>query len=262
MKKTLAVTMVICVLVLSACSGSGERWKPVATTEDVAPYAEQAIEIIEQYLTFDIDDKTADEKIQNLQSRIKALKINDENSKYNNADKAVAKIIDRVGLTGFKYKSDLSLRQLTDILAVQLGREPSDRAYDPKDFTYSDDNAEQAAAYKLDKTSAVNYTFLSDGSILSVDFDAMYGTKAKEVKSSIENIVSVWKENNAVSEMVIVEYSYYEQSIFSAMVTYEQGLGIFGSIYKGSVYDELASFENEDQLNAALKNAVNYAKIK
>lgn len=264
MKKVLTVTMAICILLMSACSVSGNRWKQTTASEDVKPYAEQAIKIVEQYLNFDIDAKAADEKISTLQQRVDRLGIDAEESRYNKADKAIARVIYLLGLVSIKYKSDIALKQDIDILSVQIGKKPSDTIYEPKDFTYSEYDERIAAIFDVQKSSAVNYSISEHDEILSITiyYDAMYGTDAKEITSSTEEIVHTLKETKTTMVYVSVYYTYYNQDIFSIMLTYHNEYGLNGRIFKDDYDDILEEIESEEQLDSALKKAVSFANFK
>lgn len=255
---TLSIALLISVLLWV------NRWKPVTASKEVKPYAEEAIEIIEQYLHFDIDEKTADEKIANLQQRIDRLEIDAEESQYNDADKVIAQAIDLLEIVSIKYKKDIELKQTVDILSVQIGKKPSGEMYDPKEFTYSD--LESAAdLFNMKNFSAVNCSVKAgsdDTALIYVNFDAMYGTKATEVQTCTKEIIRTLEASGVHSGSLYITYEYYEQSIFTIMLTYSNEYGIGGRIFKSNYDDAIADIENEDQLDRALRKAASYAKIK
>lgn len=237
MKRFLCLLLVLLILLFCACGETTEKekkdiWKPDVASEDVEPYAEQAIKIIDQYLNFEIDDNEVDEKISSIYSRISKLNIEDNTRKYNGADETILSKIELLNEYNIKYQSDIQLQQTQDILRIQIGKKAKEDVYNYRDFSFCRNEDDLCGFIDFDSIPANSISiFESDEGYTAIllFFDYMYGISPQNVLKHIEDLFSI-ATNEGVKVSITAYYGYYEQLVFHTRLMSDGNNGASGYI--------------------------------
>ena len=263
MKRILVIILALCSILLSACSGSSNKWMPDVASEETIKYGEKALEVIEQYLNLDLDADEVDNEIEELHRRLRHIDLEEDSDKYNKADIVIIETIESYADFGVKYKSDTELKQVADILRVQIGKKTSGKKYDPTEFRYGEDGETLKQFLNMESSTAI-YSSVDVGDeiyMISLSYDAMYGTTTKEVTSSIMTILDNAKKQNLSVSHLWVTFHYYKQDVFTISI-YDFVSSIRGEIYLSDTDDVFAEFNNSAELELALDKIVDYVAIK
>lgn len=256
MKKGIAAALLlVCVLMLFGC-GKDTSQKTQKASDDVTPYAEKAIEIIDDYINFTLSASEAESKISELYNRMSKIGINAESSNYNDADKTVDSEISSLSKGGVKNKADVDLQKSRDIIAYQIGKELLNNQYTPDPLVNGDANVVNSLGLLDLNAYWVSIINTDDGTMnITLWFDKMYGTSASELYEYIEKI----GQKAGCDINVHITYFCFDQPGFNVSIFTNDG-EIKGFLYYYDNKSEFINFMSQKDLQDVLKEASAYFK--
>lgn len=257
MKRIFIIPLILAML-LFGCS-SEDTWKPEIASKEIRPYAERAIEIIDSYLSFDISQDDAETAFTELANRIGSLNITEINSGYSNADKSIAYEIQSLS---YGYQTDLEYRQGRDILAFQIGKDVSGKAYPvEKESNIFEDKPVHQELKEFD--APVSLCVIGDMGDnpfwISIYFDAMNGIAPFDLLSYTNELIDIISNIGATSPelefQINIGYQYYEQFVFRLRLNLK-GTTIDG--FLSSSVDHIMDFDSLDEIETAVEAGAKY----
>lgn len=257
MKKILSLAILTSLLILAGCSGS-DTWKPESTSQEIRPYVERAIEIIDSYLGFDISAEQANTAFTELYSRLEPLGVTDTDSSYSFVDRTAVLAIMRLSHSDF---TDTEYRETRDILAYQIGESVSGKAFPvKKDLNIFEDEQVPEALRDFDAPAYSSSVFeFSDGYHFSLYFDAINGIAPSDLltyaNTIIDSVLKVTDSSHKTSFNVHIGYNYYEQTVFGLYLQLDDK-AFSGHLIGGT--DLAVSFESADEIADVIEAGAKY----
>lgn len=184
MKRFICVSVALAfILGCFAGCGKAKRWEPEQVSDDLEPYVERAVVLIDEYLAFEITAEEADEKLAELYSRMDLLGVNERDENYNLIDNGYS-LVDQGAaweIEALKYgigqKTDIELLQSRDVLAYSSGLDVSGKRnfeaseYDRDEFSRHYDYMCGYDPVDITEFAKQGYDAITDG---TADFNSMY----------------------------------------------------------------------------------------
>lgn len=205
-----SVTLLFC---LAACGIGTPEWEPVRASEDVEPYARRAIEIIDEYLAFEITADEAEKAFRELHVRIIPLNISDDDSEYNKADRIIDDCIDTLAMLSIKNRSDAELNEYKDIFAFQIGEKVSKKTYTAPQHVFSEKEEELSQYIDIEK---IHFDLASihqsaDSCFIYFVFDTRNGFTEQDITQILESAFSNTEKTISKSFSFTVYIQCYDQ---------------------------------------------------
>lgn len=256
MKKRVIPVFLCCVLVvLSFAACGGEKWQRQKATGTAAACAESAIQTLDGYLKLSVTKADAEAQLSDLVDRMESMGLDKD---YGTAGYAAYYAIYSLsGFSGLDGATEADVQDAISILNYQLGRKAAKLSAAPDRLTSGDEAVFTNPAFS-DLPFTFGFSGASDGFFtLSLTFDRMYGTTAKEALSHMEDVFRVASTHGS-SVSVTFDYQSYKQSVFSATI-YRDGDGYLLSLHGPSFADSISTYTSLDDLPSLIKDAVRYA---
>lgn len=257
MKRLFIISLILAMLLLG-CS-SEDTWKPEEASKEIRPYIERAIEIIDNYLSFDISQEDAKKAFTELSNRISSLNITEIDSGYSDADKSIAYEIK--SLT-YGNRTDLEYHQSRDILSFQIGKDVSGKAYpvEKESDIFEDEPVHQSIKeFDAPASRCLTGELSNNALLISIDFDAINGIKPSDVLSYTNTLIDITSEIIATSPDskfdIWIDYQYYSQCVFSLHISTE-GENVNGFLIYSS--DSTISFNSSGEIATAVEAGAKY----
>ena len=264
MKKNLFIAITIISALLTGCNAaSSANWQPQIVSNDIKPYVERAIEIIDDYLAFDISAEDADKAFSELISRIEPLAITERDPNKHLTDITTAHCINSFKYDKLSELSDADIRQKRDVLAYQIGKEVSGQAYSIETFSglfNENDNPEYLQDFCAPARTADLFSGESLVSI-SLTFDAINGIAPSDLLAHINSLTNILSQKHAGDARIFITYAYYEQPVFWLTLNIN-GNAITGRLtnnsYSGSEDGPSVTIESAEKIRDALAVGAQY----
>ena len=260
MKKIIALLFLIAIVfTLSGC-GSSRTWTPATVSSNVKTYVKTTVELLEQYLNFEISEDEFDEKIQEINHRLSQYDLLDSENVENQAEYIAARLIDSLAEYGIPYKSDIRIKEKIDILRFQIGEKTSGEIYSVTPTT-----SDEAQGYikSLDfADTSYEICMLSD-SENSQGIYLSYDRRNGETVESINKcILGSWDKMFSTDKVSLrISYNCYDQPVIIYSIRYIDG-NLEGIIMNFESKDEnsvLAQFSSKEEFSSAAQIAEKYA---
>ena len=263
MKRIICLLLVFSTIMLYGCCKDTEKednnaWEPDIASEDVKPYAEQAIDILDQYFYGILDIDEAAKELSSLCYKLSKLNIEEKTMKYNQADVVIWNTLNWLKDIDSGHISNIELQQKQDILRTQIGKECKNGTYNYEDFLYNIDDTGLCDCINFEAIPASIMIWEADDGVLEVilDFDYMYGVSGSDVLSYTEDVL--WEiTDNSIDCNISVFYRYYEQSVFY-LLAQQKDNSFTGRFYavKSRYYSQTEDFNSIEELMEAHGNLV------
>lgn len=260
MKKIIALLLLIAIVfTLSGC-GSSRTWTPATVSSNVKTYVKTTVELLEQYLNFEISEDEFDEKIQEINHRLSQYDLLDSENVENQAEYIAARLIDSLAEYGIPYKSDSRIKEKIDILRFQMGEETSGEIYSVTPTT-SDEAQEYIKS--LDFADTLYEICMLSDTENSKSIYLSYDRRNGETVESINRcILGSWdKLFSSENVSLSIFYDCYDQSVVNYTIRYIDG-SLEGFIMNFESKDEnavLAQFSSKEEFSSAAQIAEKYA---
>ena len=215
MRKRLIAFISCAVLLLctAACGSGVAKWKPARASDEIAPYARRAIEIIDEYLDFEMSADEAEKELRELHVRMIPLNISEGDSGYNVADQKIDYYIDWLTMFSMSNHTDAELREYRDILAFQIGEKVSGKTYTALKSTPTGTENKLSQYIDLENTpfdvGTINQT--ADYCFVTLSFDTRNGVTAQDIQKSIESAFNSAGKEDSISFNITVYIYCYDQ---------------------------------------------------
>lgn len=242
--KKLVACIIVAALVCAGCGSNSDKWVQENASEDVRPYAEQAINIIDEYLAFEISSEEATKSFSELYKRISSLDISGTNSDYNDQDLIISHSIRMLSIGQINSRSDIELYEYRDTIAFQIVKPTSGKVYEANrnvfNYIYNEDGDlidDPDAEENLSKFLSISSVPFSSASAdedlgywhISIYFDAKNGVGVSSIQKYIKNIYTRFRLKGLTTASVTVHYEKYEQPVFSIHLSIDDG-NVYGSV--------------------------------
>ena len=222
MKKTISFILAA-MLLLVGCSTreSNNKWKPQHVSENIKPYAEKALNIVEQYLAFDISLEEFYADMSDVNNRLDWDDFLDwdDLEKTNIADLTVCNAISDLYYHYDEF-TDNAFRMYRDILRFQLGQNVKDTIYSPaKNIrAYDDESQYIAKQLKLEDLPIFDASvYIFDDSSLptvSLTFDLANGVTPEDAFTHSKTLIQQMKKHEICLDYLTIYYHIYGQTTF------------------------------------------------
>lgn len=221
MRKTICIFLLIVLCLLSGCgTDETEKWKPDVVSSEIRNYAERALEIVDKYLSFNIDAKEMERLLQELYDRMDGLSEENENL----ADMAAYFAIGDLRFNGETY-SDKTIRFFRDVLQFSLGKEVSGKTFDPLlDVIGYEEDENKLVREKL---HLQNYPVMSASAFalegeysIFLDFEAATGVSPEE---ALQYCVEIYEKSQSIRSEYDVKYFLATYAIYGQTAFYISG---------------------------------------
>lgn len=260
--KKVASVFLAALLLITGCStqSANKKWKPQHVSDNIKPYAEKALEVIDQYLAFEISLKEFSASIEELHNRLDW----DDCEENNSADTAVCSI-----LSGLYFHSDAftdnTLRMYRDILCFQLGKGTSGEQYlPPKNIqTYEPQGDHLVDILKLKSFPvsdvSVHISQNSQPLLVMMTFDLMNGVIPKDAFTHCETFFKKASLEGIRSDL-IVYYNVCGQLAFSvdALANDSGSYTLFLNLDTGSITERKFVDPTADNIEKLINDASDY----
>ena len=217
MKKTISFILAA-MLLLVGCSTkeSDNKWKPQRVSENIKPYAEKALNIVEQYLAFDISLEEFYADISDIHDRIDY----EDGEDHNTADLAVLSAISDLYFSYDEY-SDRTFRLYRDILRFQLGQSVKKETYSAAKTLYAFDEESERIGKQLKLQELPMFessVYVLDSSpvpTILLYFDLANGITPEDVFTHYKTILGLAKQHDICLDDLIIYYRVYGQIVFT-----------------------------------------------
>ena len=214
MRKFVAFVCLIALLLsFVACGAKNNNvWVPESVSKDLRPYAETALDILNQYLSFSISSDDAAAKFEELQHRVDTIGIDPYSADTSPADSQIIQAIKHVDMFCFSIVSeeeDVFLYK--DIISFQLGNSLSGKSY-PADKIYTTEDSKT----HLDIFLSVDTAPFSDAFVyydengafwqISLTFDKLNGIAIEGLGKYINEILENAYANDIDSLEIDIHY--------------------------------------------------------
>lgn len=231
MKKIISITLLICmVLSMAACEGQrkNDTWEPELASTYVRPYAERAIEIIDDYLHFEMNSDEANSAFEELNNRIESLDVDMYSQNTNSGDAQIAMAIRHVDRFCFSILStDEEVCLYRDIISYQIGEEVSGKTYEAERVV-SPEGGELLLGQFLDienapfSSSWVYHDEASDSWYINLKFDKMNDVSLASLDAYIAEILGSADTKGIDSIMLTISYNVYAQEAATVYIIVQE----------------------------------------
>lgn len=240
MNKRLFSIFIVIAILLSGCSRKpgvpkepdSEKWVPELASEEIRPYAEQAIKTIDSYLAFEITKKEAVNTFRELDSRINSFDIPLNENDYNEADEAIEQSIT---MLSFDSCTDAEYHKHRDILKFQIGEKVGVKKHKPEQYINEKD---EIALKRYVDFSTIPFEYGSiyyseDSGQLNIVlfFDRSAGVFSFNIVDYIKDIYAELTLKKNKSARISIYYNYFEQPVFGVLFKLDNG-NITGQAYR------------------------------
>ena len=263
--KKIFVLLLCLGLLFAGCSTSKEDsngWKPLLASDEVIPYAEQAIEILDAYLGFDMSADEATKAIDRLDDRVESLDINGTEilkgtSEYNETDYNIAYNIMFLAIGSIDDRTDKECMMYRDFFRFSIGEEVSGKTYSPQK-RISDDDALSKKLVDSDIPISRAYDGYDGNAKITMCFDYCNGVKVEYIYDYVRKVIRSAERQEILLEDITVWYSCYDQDVFLLSIDFTKD-PMYGYIRPTDTDSEaIARFESMEELRAALQTAQEY----
>lgn len=196
MRKIVCFLILACVASCFAGCGNTTRWEPERVSDDLIPYVERTIEIIDGYLNFEIPADEATTQIGEVSNRMGAESIADFDNNYPFVERHCASYITRWEKFGIDSDSDIELRAARDVLLYAIGNPVSGE----RDYHSSDSAAD-----------------------LMQHYDYMCGYNPEDMAGIAMEIYDAIVSDESEYDVAYQSYMCYEQYVFMVTHSYADG---------------------------------------
>ena len=269
-KRLLAfITSAALLLCLAACGAKTPKWEPERASAEIAPYARRAIEIIDEYLDFELSSDEAEKEFRELHVRMIPLDISEDDSGYNVADQRIDYYVDWLARLSIKYRTDAELREYRDIFTFQIGEKVSGKTYTARKSTPSGSDDKLSQYIDIENTpfdfATINQT--ADYCFVTLSFDTRNGFTAQDIQNSIGSAFnSAGKEDSKSFNITAYIYCYDQPaaciSVHSNDGSFMGAVRELGATDKENSSATLHEFDSMDGLSKAVAAASSFVGIK
>ena len=233
MKKCAAILLLAAIVFSLAACGSVGKWTPGVASDDVKKYGEMAIELLEQYLNFEITESEFEQQIDDINERLSKFNLTDtedSSERTNPEDEANAVIavkINSLAEYGISYKSDRDIEKIADILRFNIGQKVSGREYEARRGTLGDDDAALMQRIGLSETPFQFCIYSCDEDtgrqIARIVYDCADGVNVDDIK---QYALSVWDAlggEEKSTTIIYINFYRYDQFVLNYMLAIEDG---------------------------------------
>lgn len=273
--KKIVVIFLAALILLTGCNAqsASKTWRPHTVSENIKPYAEKALNLVEQYLSFEITLKEFYEGISSVHNRIDRDDCEDQNS----ADSSVCSAIFDLYLYYDEF-NDNTFRMYRDILRFQLGQ-TADGTYSPSKRISAMDYEnpfDESKANQIGKRLNLQQLPVHDASIcLSGDpslptiyltFDLMNGITPEDVFAHFNALIDSAQNEGICIDTLFIFYHIYGQTAFSVHVMandsgeYTMALGLDTRSAADREYVALTDENIQRMIDSASSYVSNYTK--
>jgi len=251
--KRLCVILLAIVIVFTGCSKPERMWEASTVAEDILPYAERAVEILEGYQNGEYDARGTRALFNELYEKIDELNINFmiSQGKYFSADLCVYNRIEYLARgTHIKYLSDADIEKHIALFRCFQYGEISKQVYPPDELFAGGYDPDE---YLGDLSSLATDYFASIETqypYIHVTFDYINGVKLKDFFSYVKKLNSNLIETGKLKNLH-VEYRCYDQHVISVSIRTQVGEPDISYWMFGRNYD----CDDMSEVKAAIKKA-------
>lgn len=261
------IVLLLCLgLLFAGCSTSKEDsngWKPLLASDEVIPYAEQAIEILDSYLGFDMSADEATKALDRLVDRVESLDIDSleilkGTSDYNETDYNIAYNIDFLSIGSIDDRTDKECMMYRDFFRFSIGEKVSGKTYSPKK-RISKDNPLSQKLVDSDIPISKAYDDSNGNAKITLFFDYCNGVKVEYIYDYVRKVIRSAERQEILLEDITVWYHCYDQEVFILSIDLSKD-PIYGYIYPANNFDgeAIARFNSISDLSVALQAAQDY----
>lgn len=198
MKKIVCFCLILAFVAGCFSGCGGPKWEPERVSSDLVPYVERTIEIIDQYLAFEITTEEATAAVEEVGERMDVEAIYwSEVNEYPALDRNFASRVHGLMWYGIDGRTDTELKEMRDIMLYSIGKPTSGKRNFPKPET---------------DTFELGYSgeYYDDSDF----YDYMCGFDPEDIaeiaKQELENL-----RNFPADVQMTIYYSCYDQLVFS-----------------------------------------------
>jgi len=261
MKKPISFILAA-MLLLAGCSTkeSDNKWKPQHVSDNIKPYAEKTLDLVDQYLAFEISLKELGAGIEEVHNRLDW----DDCEENNSADTAVCSAISDLYYNRTE-PGDNTFRMYRDILCFQLGESTSGETYLPQKNiqTYESEGDHLVDLLKLQAfpASDVSVYIIEDSQLPHVwmTFDLMTGVMPEDVFAHCETFFKKASLEGVRSDLII-SYNVCGQLAFSvdALSNDAGSYTLFLNLDTGNIQERKFVEPTADNIEKMIRSASAY----
>lgn len=225
MKRLFVFLITLCIL-LAGCSTETDsgQWQPIRASAEIEPYARRAIEIIDEYLAFEMTSDEATKAFWELYRRISSFDIIAIDSEYNDADQTIYHSISSLSSGQAKNKSDIEYYQYRDLLSFQVGEPVSGKSYNAeRSVPLDDDYLEELIEIDSIPFNLGSMRVMDDYRHGLLHFDSRNGVCISDLQQYIETFYESLIDNGITNAGISVYYSCFDQDVFCVSLNIGDG---------------------------------------
>ena len=232
MKKTISFILVVLLLLVGCTTQVADnKWKPQHVSDNIKSYAEKALDLVDQYLAFEISLKEFNAGMEEVFNRLDWYELLGTHEQKNYADIAASSAIWDLHLyyDDFNF-NDNAFRMYRDILRFQLGQNVKGATHSPTKTIRTGDEESQSLAkqLKLQEFPIFDaYIDIYDDSSLptvSLTFDLANNVMPENVFTHYKTLIKQVKKREIGLDSLTIYYHIYGQTAFEIDVSlYDSG---------------------------------------
>lgn len=217
MKKTISFILAAMLLLVGCTTQeSDNKWKPQHVSDNIKPYAEKALDIVEQYLAFEISLNEFYADMSDVNNRLDW----DDRGENNLADLTICTAISDLYYHYDEF-NDNAFRLYRDVLRFQMGQNAKDTTHSPPKTirAYDDESQYLAKQLKLEDLPIFDASvYIFDDSSLptvSLTFDLANSVIPEDVFAHYKTLIKQAEKNEILLDFLTIYYHVYGQTAFA-----------------------------------------------
>ena len=195
----------------------------------VISYAKETIEIIDDYLNFNLTYSEARSKFSEVYRRFEMLGIDRYNSDENPSDRILADVMRQIDLFGFSVISDdARMRKYKDIISFQIGEKTTGLNFEAEKYLESEES-EMLIGDVLDygatpfDSAYVSYNKETDTWLVNIVFDRLNGVMVQDLENYILEIYNSCVSSSESVLTLCITYNVYNREAVTIVLFFVDG---------------------------------------
>ena len=232
MKKTICFILAVLLLFVGCTTQeSDNKWKPQHVSDNIKPYAEKALDLVDQYLAFELSLEELNAGLEEVFDRFDWYELLTAPNQESRADIAASSAIWDLYLyyDDFNF-NDNAFRMYRDILRFQLGQNVRGATHSPTKTIRTGDEESQSLAKHLKLQEFPIFDayvdFVGDPPLpsISLTFDLSNNVIPEDVFSYCKTLIKQVKKLEIGLDSLTIYYHIYGQTAFEIDVSlYDSG---------------------------------------